>query len=250
VSNTYFKFKQFIVHQEHTAMKVCTDACLFGAWVAEDSILQDAKSVLDIGTGTGILSLMLAQATQQASQPALITALEIEISAAKEAASNFEKSPWKNRLQVLHQSLQSYTIAALSNQNKYDVIISNPPFFEGDLHSTNEAKNLAAHSIALPWETLCQHASQLLNNNGVYYCLIPALRAYTMQKYCEANGLYLTQELTVYNSAKQMPFRMLQKFIKGSAPNIIQRSKLYIKDEQNNYTESFTKLLQDYYLYL
>lgn len=229
-------------------MKVCTDACLFGAWVAQDQSIQNASEILDIGAGTGVLSLMLAQATSTQPHPATITSIEIENEAAKEASSNFASSPWTERLHLVHQSIQNFSEKA--SKEKFDIIMSNPPFFEGDLPSPSISKNLAAHSTALPWETLCTTISHLLVKEGAYYCLVPALRAYTMQKYCESNELVLTEEVTVYNSEKQMPFRTLQKYTKTKNNLPVLRSRLYIKDAQNNYTEAFIKLLQPYYLHL
>lgn len=233
-------------------MKVCTDACLFGAWVAKDPLLQTAKSILDIGTGTGLLSLMLAQATQIANSPAIITALEIEDWAAKQATENFSISPWNMRLNLSHQSLQSFTQTniGLSKKLEFDIIICNPPFFEEDLTSPNVSKNLAAHSIALPWVTLCRNIATLLKEGAVYFCIVPALRAFTMQKYATLNGLQLIEEITVYHSEKKMPFRIFQKYCKTESASTIIRSKLYIKNGNNLYTETFKKLLSPYYLHL
>lgn len=235
------------MHQEHTAMKVCTDACLFGAWVANDNNIQTANTLLDIGTGTGLLSLMVAQAIAKKNANAKITALEIEPSAAAEATNNIHNSPWGKHIQVVQGALQDFN----STTESMDCIFTNPPFFEGDLQSNNENKNLAAHSTALPWTTLIQKVSTLIKTGGNYYVLIPALRAYTMQKLAEQNGLQLTEEVVVYNAAKQKPFRVLQKFIKLAEPTKeIKRSNFIIKDADHNYTEAFTKLLAPYYLHL
>lgn len=247
MSNTYFQFKQFIVHQEHTAMKVCTDACLFGAWVANDKNIQTANTLLDIGTGTGLLSLMVAQAIANKDTHATITALEIEPSAAEEATNNIHKSPWNKHIQVIQGALQDFNSAAES----MDCIFTNPPFFEGDLQSNNENKNLAAHSTALPWTTLIQNVSSLLKTGGNYYVLIPALRAYTMQKLATQAGLQLVEEVVVFNAEKQKPFRALQKFTKSVVSNTeIKRSNFIIKDADNNYTKDFIQLLAPYYLHL
>ncbi len=247
MSNTYFQFKQFIVHQEHTAMKVCTDACLFGAWVAKDENIQTANHLLDIGTGTGLLSLMVAQAVANKNINVTICALEIEKAAAAEAKNNIQNSPWEKNIQVSHVALQDYNGGAES----MDCIFTNPPFFEGDLQSTNVNKNLAAHSTALPWTILVHHVGTLLKNEGYFYVLIPALRAYTMQKLATQKSLQLVEEVVVFNAEKQKPFRALQKFKKTSSPvTTVKRSNFIIKDAQNNYTESFINLLAPYYLHL
>ncbi len=253
MANTFFQFKKFIVHQAHTSMKVCTDACLFGAWTAHDQELINAKSILDIGTGTGLLSLLLAQANNNAT----ITAVEIEEAAATEAVSNFKSSPWADQLNLVHDAIQDYSNHA---NTVYDIIITNPPFYEGDLESPDENKNTAAHSTALPWKVLIENATKLLSEGGSFYVLVPTLRAYTMQKLCDNNGLQLVAEVLVHNTAKNLPIRAMQKFVKLHAGQIdtektndipqVKRTKIFIKDADNNYSPEFIALLKDYYLHL
>ena len=223
-------------------MKVCTDACLFGAWAIEHELLQKASSILDIGTGTGLLSLMVAQKNTNAK----ITAVEIEPNAAKQASSNFELSDWKERLSVVNTSIQDFSS---SFTNQFDCIISNPPFFETDLPSPDNNKNLAAHSAALPWETFAEVVSKLLCDEGLFFVIIPSIRAYTMQKHMEANGLLLIEDTTVFNKEKQLPFRSFLQFKKTiQQPSGIKRNKLFIKESNNEYTEVFKGLLKEYYL--
>ena len=269
MANPYFQCKEFIVHQQHTSMKVCTDACLFGAWVAKQPSLERAHSIVDIGAGTGLLSLMLAQVTENSK--ASITAIEIEAQAAEEANSNFNLSKWKDRLKLVNDSIQNFTASInmgdlvsneLNNNNKdvnrtkqfFDTVISNPPFYEGDLKSPDPNKNKAAHSTELPWNILLENVTSLLNNNGSFFVLVPTLRAYTMQKLAEANHLYLTEEVLVYNDAKHLPFRSFLHFTKVK-PAIdkeisVLRNKIVIKNADNTYSTEFTELLKDYYLYL
>jgi len=242
VANPYFQCKQFIVHQEHTAMKVCTDACLFGAWAAADGQMQAAKNILDIGSGTGLLSLMLAQKTA-----ATITAIEIEESAYNQTVSNFDLSPWKERLDVVHTSIQDY--AANNKQQLFDCIITNPPFYEQDLTSPDHAKNLASHSTALSWDNLAKSVASLLQGNGTWYVLVPTLRAYTMQKIASNYGLYLSEECLMYNDAKHLPIRAMLKFVKQKEATI-KRDRIVIKNGDQSYTTDFTRLLKEYYLHL
>ncbi len=230
------------MHQEHTAMKVCTDACLFGAWAAADSSIQTAKNILDIGSGTGILSLMLAQKIA-----ATITAIEIEESAFKQTKSNFELSVWKDRLNVVHSSIQDY--ASDNKQQLFDCIITNPPFYESDLTSPDHAKNIASHSSALTWDELAKSVASLLQENGNWYVLVPTLRAYTMQKIAFNHGLELVQECLMYNDAKHLPIRAMLKFVKHK-DLVIQRNKIFIKNADQSYTTEFKSLLKDYYLHL
>jgi len=242
VANPYFQFKQFIVHQEHTAMKVCTDACLFGAWAAADVQIQTAKNILDIGSGTGLLSLMLAQQSA-----AHITAIEIEAGAFEQTKANFDLSPWKNRLDAIHSSIQDY--ASNNKQNLFDCIITNPPFYEGDLNSPDNAKNLASHSTALSWDNLAKSVASLFQGNGTWYVLVPTLKAYTMQKIASNYGLYLSEECLMYNDAKHLPIRAMLKFVKQKEASI-QRNKIVIKNADQSYTTEFTNYLKEYYLHL
>ena len=230
------------MHQEHTAMKVCTDACLFGAWSAADAQIQNAKNILDIGSGTGLLSLMLAQQSN-----AHITAIEIEDGAFNQTTSNFDLSPWKERLDVVHTSIQDY--AADDKKQLYDCIITNPPFYEQDLTSPDPAKNIAAHSTALSWDDLAEAAASLLQNNGAWYVLVPTLRAYTMQKLALNYGLQLSEECLMYNDAKHLPIRAMLKFVKQKEATI-QRNKIVIKNPDQSYTTEFTNYLKEYYLHL
>ena len=230
------------MHQEHTAMKVCTDACLFGGWSAADVQIQAAKNILDIGSGTGILSLMLAQQSA-----AHITAIEIENGAFEQTKTNFDLSPWKDRLDVVHSSIQDY--ASNNKQILFDCIITNPPFYEGDLNSPDNAKNLAAHSTALPWDDLARSAASLLQENGAWYVLVPTLRAYTIQKLALKFGLQLSQECLLYNDAKHLPIRAMLKFVKQKEATI-QRDIIIIKNTDQSYTTEFIDYLKDYYLHL
>ena len=250
MANPYFQCKQFIVHQQQTSMKVCTDACLFGAWVAQKEALIHSKHIVDIGTGTGLLSLMLAQVTEKTATK--ITAIEIDPQAATEANSNFRLSPWQYRLQLVNDSIQNYAAknnsSNIAEQKLSDVIISNPPFFEGDLKSPDPNKNKAAHSTELPWATLVENVASLLTAEGSFFILVPTLRAYTMQKLALSHQLHLVEEVLVYNDAKHLPFRAMLQFKKISS-NIL-RNKIVIKDAENQYTTTFTQLLSPYYLYL
>jgi len=250
VANPFFQCKQFIVHQQHTSMKVCTDACLFGAWVSQKTLVQNSNSIVDIGTGTGLLSLMLAQVTE--TSKASITAIEIESQAATEANSNFNISKWSDRLKLVNDSIQNFT--ASSKGLLFDIVISNPPFYEGDLKSPDANKNKAAHSTELPWSILVENVSSLLTEAGCFFVLVPTLRAYTMQKLAEAHQLQLVEEVLVYNDAKHLPFRSFLHFKKNSntldKEISVLRNKIVIKNTDNTYSTAFTELLKDYYLHL
>ncbi len=255
MANPFFQCKEFIVHQQHTSMKVCTDACLFGAWVAKQPSIETAHSIVDIGTGTGLLSLILAQVTDKNNTK--ITAVEIESQAAAEASSNFSISKWSDRLNLVNDSIQNYAanfIATENEKNRFDIIITNPPFYEGDLKSPDANKNKAAHSTELSWTSLVENSYSLLKEEGHFFVLVPTLRAYTMQKLAEANHMYLAEEVLVYNDAKHLPFRSFLHFQKNSntpdKENSVLRNKIVIKNADNTYSTAFTELLKDYYLHL
>jgi len=238
VSNSYFQFKQFTVHQEHCAMKVCTDACLFGAWAA-DIIQNDisVQGILDIGAGTGLLSLMLAQQT-----PAMIDAVEIDANAATQAMANFEASSWKQRLQVYTTPVQSFEAT-----KQYDFIISNPPFYEGDLKSVDNKRNLALHSEELKLDELMISIQRLLSANGQFTILLPYHRAQAMIDLAINKGYYLQQQALVKQTNLHDYFRGMLLFT--SKPVTAITNEIIIREDKE-YTAAFRELLRPYYLYL
>lgn len=238
MSNNYFRFKQFTVHQELCAMKVCTDACLFGAWLSAKPFFPSTKHIMDIGAGTGLLSLIMAQKTI-----AMIDAVEMEESAAQQAKENFEVSPWKGQLTLIFNDIKELVIAP-----KYDLVISNPPFYTNDLKSDNNKKNLALHSEALNLNELLQTSLKALANEGRLALLLPAHRADEFEKMALTNGLYLEEKAGVKQTEKHSWFRVLLLF--SSIPSDTIYTEIIIKDAYNNYTKEFSELLKDYYLFL
>ncbi len=239
MSNTYFQFKQFTVHQEHCAMKVCTDACLFGAWLADTAhknkwVVQQA---LDIGTGTGLLSLLFAQ-----THPAQVHAVEIDQPAAEQAAANFKASPWHSQLQVVQGAIQHYQPGML-----YDLIFSNPPFFEQDLKSGDHKRNLALHSEELKLDELATAADCLLTCNGVFAILLPFHRLTAFVETAKEKNLFLKEAVLVKQSFQHHYFRAMLLF--GRTPVEPLTSDMAIRGEEG-YTTGFTRLLHPYYLKL
>lgn len=237
--NNYFSFKQFTVQQDHCAMKVCTDACLLGAWAAEKiAVLPSVKNILDIGTGTGLLSLMIAQ-----KNATTIDAVELEENAAQQAAGNFSVSPWKERLQVFNTAIDQFDPG-----KKYDVIISNPPFFGDDLKSNNAFKNAAKHDSTLTLDELLQQIKRLLKENGTAYILIPFHRINYLEKLASDNGFFINEKLLVKQSVDHGYFRSL--LMLSNQPGAVHTKELAIHDAQKLYSDEFTALLKDYYLKL
>jgi len=157
-----FKFKQFSINQDKTAMKVGTDGVLLGAWTPTN---HNPFSILDIGTGTGLIALMLAQRTT-AEQ---IDALEIDEDAYEQAVDNFENSPWSDRLFCFHAGLDEFIEEP---EDEYDLIVSNPPFYSEDYKTENEQRDLARFQDALPFEDLVEAADLLLSENGILAVII------------------------------------------------------------------------------
>jgi tRNA1Val (adenine37-N6)-methyltransferase len=162
--NNYFRFKQFTIIQERSAMKVGTDGVLLGAWTK----VPQAGSILDIGTGTGVIALMLAQR----SADALVTGIEYEMEAAREATENAENSPWSNRLNMLHISFQDFYKTCPA---KFDLIISNPPFFINSRKPKEGKLSAAKHNHLLPLDDLALGIANLLSDDGIFSLILPAI---------------------------------------------------------------------------
>ncbi|MEP6682604.1 MAG: methyltransferase, partial [Parafilimonas sp.] len=200
--NDYFQFKQFLIKQDKCAMKVCTDACLFGAFAATRLPLT-VNRILDIGSGTGLLSLMLAQILIDAN----IDAVEIDEAAAKQAKENFDASLWKERLNIYNESIQQFANSPIRKSN-YDVIISNPPFYESDLKSDDDKRNLALHSSDLRLEELISITYKLLNNNGSFFVLLPYHRTTYFLELSECK-FFVREKVLVKQTSKHNYFRSI-----------------------------------------
>ena len=241
MANTFFRFKQFVVHQQHAAMKVTTDACVFGAWVAQQLQKENKTFVnaLDIGAGTGLLSLMVAQKNSLQ-----IDAVEIDNSAAHQARNNFAQSPWYPSLQLVEGDITTCPL-----KKEYDCIFSNPPFYEGELQSPSAARNVAHHSQQLKLEALLHIISERLNEKGIFFLLLPYKRKSEVERLLQQAALHIYTMVDVQPSVTHAPFRIL---VKGGRLEKGQKEKetFCIKDADGQYTPAFVQLLKDYYLYL
>jgi tRNA1Val (adenine37-N6)-methyltransferase len=236
IKETMFQFKQFTIHQDQCAMKVTTDGCLFGAMVANE--YKGAKEVLDIGTGTGLLSLMLAQTSN-----AIITAIEIDEATCQQAQENFNASPWATRLTAIRTDAKTFAPAT-----QYDLIISNPPFFQNDLISPDEKKNAAKHDSTLTLHELIHITDNLLTADGYFAVLLPYHRVDEFINMAKDAGLYLHKKIIAKQTAAHHFFRGILFFSKKE--NAVEGVEIVIKQESGNYSNDFIGFLKDYYLYL
>ena len=246
--NTYFQFKQFRIDQEHCAMKVCTDACILGAWFAsklrDSSIfpLHDQKSskrILDLGSGTGLLMMMLAQITT-----ASIDGIEIGETCYDQMTKNIRQNNWSDRLTALNGDARSYPF-----RFKYDFIISNPPFYENDLVSENESRQVAMHSKLMNLRDLAQILKKNLSSSGVAGIMLPSHRAKAFEAIAAAEGLYSMEELMVRQTPGHNYFRTITSY-SFEKPAVVTTTELVIKNDDKEYSSKFKQLMAPYYLHL
>lgn len=237
MANPYFQFKQFTVYQDQCAMKVCTDACILGAWFAEKT--PSWSLVLDIGSGTGLLMLMLAQ-----KHKGEIQGIELDLAAYKQLKENITQSKWKEDLKVFPGDARAYSFT-----HKFDFIITNPPFFEGDLTSASESANLARHSKELTLAELLTIIDSNLDKAGSFGILLPYHRVNYFKELAAGRGFYLREELLVRQTPHHDFFRGILHFGRNKE-SFVPKMELCIKNDSSVYTEEFVELMRDYYLYL
>ncbi|HVB02286.1 MAG TPA: methyltransferase [Chitinophagaceae bacterium] len=239
MSNSMFRFREFVVHQDSCVMKVSTDACLLGAFSAfylRNQGTGDCQHILDIGTGTGLLALMLAQKCD-----ACIDGVELDEGAWKQAGQNFRDSPWKDCLHALHGDIRTMTFL-----KKYDVIITNPPFYEFGLKSRDSRVNMAKHSGGLDLQSLIASISRNLSNAGICIILLPPVSFQRFVRMAEGEGFYLTHKMEIYPSQDKPVNRCIGIFSRISGKMI--QEELQILQKGGGYSTSFIALLKDYYL--
>ena len=232
----HFEFKQFKINQELCAMKVGTDAVLLGSWVN----VGDAQSILDVGTGTGIIALMLAQKSK-----AQIDAIDIDESAYIQAKQNVENCKWHDRIHVYHQSLQQF---AREHTRSYDLIVSNPPYFIDSSKANEEARTAARHTDSLPFVELLDSVIQLLNKkNGRFCVILPYKEAELFRDLAAQRKLALDKILRVKTRTDKPDKRLLMQF--EFNPTSFSESSLVIEvGERHEYSAEYKELTKDYYL--
>ena len=233
--NNYFQFKQFKIIQEKAAMKVGTDGVLLGAWV---DVLNE-KKILDIGTGTGLIALMMAQRTT-----AEITAIEIEQKAAEEAVFNIKNSNWSNRVHIENVSFQEF---ANTTDETFDLIISNPPFFINDQKSRDNNLAIAKHNDLLPLPDLVNGCKKLLSKKGKLAVILPVMQAKNMITLCNQNELFLNQLTFVRPNYLKEVHRYLMEFL--NLKTDVKTNELAIhENDSSGFTQKYKTLTSEFYL--
>ncbi len=237
-----FRFKQFGIEQDLCAMKVGTDGVLLGAWA------EGGRRILDIGCGTGIVSLMMAQRFPQA----MVTSIDIEEDCCRQTLANAKNSPWGDRVKVEHASLQSFTQAmakddASDDAHKYDCIVSNPPFFVNALKNPDRARTLARHSDSLPFGVLAKGVSSLLVPGGVFSVVMAEECCASFIDEAWFAGLYLAETVRIVTKRGKPVKRRLMRFsnVRQSEPKDATEE---LQDKDGKRSEWFEALTKEFYL--
>lgn len=230
-----FVFKQFTILQDKCAMKVGTDAVLLGSWVNTNG----AKKILDIGTGTGIIALMLAQKSE-----AKVDAIDLDENAFLQAVQNANNCRWNSRINIFHISLQKCSVP---QNDKYDLIVSNPPYFVDSSKAMEEARTNARHTDQLPFDDLLDGVIRLLDANGSFYVILPTKESQVFREMAEKQNLFLTKSTRVITRNDKPEKRLLMKF-EFTKKEILENSIVIEKDTRHTYTDEYKELTKDYYL--
>ncbi len=235
--NDYFKFKQFTIHQDACPMKVGTDGVLLGAWVNVDEAPQ---RILDVGTGTGLIAIMLAQRVATAQ----IDGVEIDEDAAQQARQNAEASPWAPRLNTIHQNFNAF---ASKKTSRYDLIVSNPPYFKQSLTSPDSGRTTARHAEELLHEELIHGSARLLTPQGRLAVVMPYVEGNIFIALAAKAGLYCNRKLNVSTKKDRPTKRLLMEFSRNKEK--LDEQTLYIENSAlNSFTSEYQALTKDFYL--
>lgn len=234
-----FRFKEFTIHQDKTAMKVGTDGVLLGAWC---SINNFPNTILDVGSGTGLIALMLAQR----SDAMTIDAVELDENAYEQTVENFEMSDWGDRLYCYHTTFQEFADEIFEEEEFYDLIVSNPPFYNDDFETENESRNKARFTSSLSFEDLLIGVSKILSENGTFYVIIPFKEKENFIILANQNYLFLNKFCDVKGNPSSEIKRCLLAFSFNETS--IEKQELIIETERHQYTEDYINLTKDFYI--
>lgn len=231
-----FKFKQFTIHQDRCPMKVGTDGVLLGAWAE----VGEARHILDIGTGTGVIAIMLGQRNPNAN----IHGVEIDELAYGQALENMNAAPWNDRLRAIHSSVQAF---ADKQGLKYDHIVSNPPFFSGGTFSNNQDRNSVRHTVKLPHGDLLVAVRKLLAEDGRFSVILPFIEGLRFQELAKTYQFYCNRMTEVRPKADKRVERLLLEFERKDKE--LRKDDLVIqKEKRNDWTVAYRTLTSSFYL--
>ena len=234
MSNSWFQFKQFRIEQQRSALKVGTDGVLLGAWCG----VNGTKSILDVGTGTGVIALMLAQRSD-----AEVTSVEINEEACLDAKINFQNSPWSERLSLYSSDFNNFQE---SHALSFDLVVCNPPFFKESMKSSDPASSIARHDVMLTFEQLITGAKKLLTSQGRLAVILPIEVLDDFRETARLVGFYLSRKTTIIPKVGKPPKRVLLEFsISATYPEL---DELVILLDPCTFSEKFIKLTKEFYL--
>ena len=227
-----FRFKQFEIQQDRCAMKVGTDGVLLGAWA------PGGKRILDIGAGTGLISLMMAQRFPEAT----VVGIDLDADACSQASENVAASPFADRVNIVHSALQNFEASGL-----FDAIVSNPPFFVNSMKNPDNKRTMARHTDSLPFRDLFQGVKSLLSDEGVFSAIVPAevLEQFVAES-C-FSGLFLVDKCGVKTVERKQPKRFLLTFGKHRGNGLDEHIET-MTDSQGNRSSWYAKITEDFYL--
>ena len=226
MANGYFQFKQFTIHQQHCAMKVGTDGTLLGAWAFAS---ESPCRILDIGTGTGLIALMMAQRYPQAK----VTAIDIDDGAVRQAKENVSASPFADRINVIKADVLTF-----EEEKKYDSIVCNPPFFEDSLTCSDPQRTEARHTVSLGYRQLMEAAFRLLKDDGCFSFIIPSDCRERLESEAHLRGFFLSRVCSIQTTPKKAPKRYMIELSKQPVNEV---------DTTNGILESSPQVRSDWY---
>ncbi|SEF54533.1 tRNA1(Val) (adenine(37)-N6)-methyltransferase [Algoriphagus boritolerans] len=233
MANSWFQFQQFRIHQDRCAMKISTDAVLLGALAQA----ENPSSILDIGTGTGVIALMLAQRFPQAK----ITAVELDEDAAVQAGENFQESAFSERLTLIPGRIQDF-----QSRDRFDLIVSNPPFFPDHLKSADTKRNKALHTDELSFDALLKKVTELLEESGTFWVILPPRQSKSLEDLAQNVSLFLSQKIMIRDSKIKPVHREVSEFTFHKA--VKKDKELVLKNENSNYSGEYASLLSGFLL--
>ena len=236
MSTPFFRFRQFIVHHDRCAMKVGTDGVLLGAWA------RGGERILDVGTGTGLIALMMAQRYEQAT----VDAVEIDTEACQQAIDNVAESPFTNRINVICDAVQHFSMES-ERLKAYDAIVSNPPFFENALKNPDKGRLVARHSDTLPFADLFKAVKKLLSDNGEFSAIIPTEYRGRIEEEALLQGFSLSRICAIKTTPKKPIRRYLLAFRRYPSPHIDEQVEI-LETQPNVRSEWYENLTKDFYI--